>query len=60
VNKYGDSAALFPHASGGKLFFWIKSQLQPDTNSQVAVDKSERVHFYPGLANNDPLGLKHN
>jgi hypothetical protein len=58
VNQYGDSAALFPHASGGALFGWIKSQLQPEPGAQVAAehtDKADRVHFFPARAPADPL-----
>ncbi len=47
INQYGDPAALVPHASGGALFDWLRSQLQPDGKPQVALGKSERIHFYP-------------
>ncbi len=54
INQYGDSAALVPHASGGALFDWLRTQLQPDAKPQMALDKSERIHFYPPAAV-DPL-----
>jgi hypothetical protein len=47
INQYGDPGALVPHASGGALFTWLRTQLQPDAKPQVALDKSERIHFYP-------------
>jgi hypothetical protein len=58
INEYGDPAALVPHASGGALFEWLHLQLQPDTKSQLALDESERIHFYPALGENPlpPLG----
>lgn len=55
INQYGDSAALIPHASGGALFIWIKGQLKPDTQTQVAQGKTERIHFYPAKAPENPL-----
>jgi hypothetical protein len=51
INQYGDPSALVPHASGGALFGWIREQLQPDAKPQVALDKSERIHFYPAPEN---------
>jgi hypothetical protein len=47
INQYGDPAALVPHASGGALFAWLSAQLKPDAKPQMALDKSERIHFYP-------------
>lgn len=50
INQYGDPAALVPHASGGALFDWLRSQLQPDAKPQVVLERSERIHFYPKAA----------
>jgi hypothetical protein len=50
INQYGDGGALYPMAAGGKLFDWMKERLKPDAKLQVAADKSERIHFYPGRA----------
>jgi hypothetical protein len=50
INQYGDPAALVPHASGGALFAWLSTQLKPDAKPQVALDKSERIHYYPASA----------
>jgi hypothetical protein len=47
INQYGDPAALVPHAAGGALFDWLREQLQPADKSQMAIDKSPRIHFYP-------------
>jgi len=54
INQYGDPGALVPRAAGGALFDWLRAQLQPETKPQVAVDKSERIHFYPA-ENENPL-----
>jgi len=58
INQYGDPAALVPHAANGVLFDWLRAQLQPDAKMQVALEKSERIHFYPAKAVNPlpPLG----
>jgi hypothetical protein len=47
INQYGDPEAFVPQAAGGALFDWLRVQLQPDAKPQVALDKSERIHFYP-------------
>lgn len=54
INEYGDPAALMPHASGGALFVWLRTALQPNAKPQVALAKSDRIHFYPA-ASVDPL-----
>jgi hypothetical protein len=63
IDQYGDSAALVPHAAGGALFSWIKTRLQENGKHEVAQEKSERVHFYPPKAVQNPLpplGLQKN
>jgi len=62
INQYGDPAALVPHAAGGAIFDWIRTQLQPEAKTQVAVEKSERIHFYPAETVNPlpPLGPPNN
>ena len=55
INQYGDPAALVQHVSGGALFAWLREQLQPGVKPQVALEKSERIHFYPAAGAN-PLG----
>ena len=47
INKFGDSAALFPKVTGGRLLDWMKGHLAPDSASQTMPPKSERVHDYP-------------
>jgi hypothetical protein len=57
INQYGDPAALVPHASGGALFDWLRAQLRPSADSSVAVENSERIHFYPAVPSPlPPLG----
>jgi hypothetical protein len=50
INKFGDSAALFPRVTGGRLLDWMKGHLAPDSAKQTAPAKSERVHNYPAKA----------
>lgn len=47
IDQIGDFHALVPLAAGGRMFSWLRAQLQPDAKPQVATDKSQRVHFYP-------------
>jgi hypothetical protein len=47
INQFGDGAALVPAAANGKLLDWIKTQLQPDPKPQVAMERSQRIHFFP-------------
>jgi len=54
INQYGDPDALTPHASGGALFAWLKVELQSKDKPQMAMAKSDRIHFYPP-AHVDPL-----
>ncbi len=56
INQFGDGAALVPAAANGRLLDWIKSQLQIGAKPQVAMDKSQRIHFYPPKAPSSPLG----
>jgi hypothetical protein len=48
IDQFGDGAALVPAASNGRVFDWIKSQLQPDSKPASTVDASQRIHIYPG------------
>lgn len=48
INQFGDHRALMPMAAGGRIFDWLKAELKPDAKPQMAADKSQRVHFYPG------------
>ncbi len=57
INQFGDGAALVPAAANGRLLDWVKSQLQIGAKPQVAMDKSQRIHFYPPKApTGSPLG----
>jgi hypothetical protein len=56
LDQFGDGAAFVPTAANGKLLEWIKNQLQRDSKSQVALDGSRRVHFYPAKGETNPLG----
>jgi hypothetical protein len=54
INQYGDPAALLPHASGGAMFAWLKTELESKARPKVALAKADRIHFYPP-ENVDPL-----
>jgi hypothetical protein len=54
INQFGDDAALFPMAAGGKLQQWLKDQLQLDAKPQVARATTERIHFYPAKSGKLP------
>jgi hypothetical protein len=54
INQYGDPAALMPHASGGAMFAWLKTELESKARPKVALAKADRIHFYPP-ENVDPL-----
>jgi len=48
INQYGDAAALVPAAMNGRLLGWLKEQLKPSTTERASVEKSQRIHFFPG------------
>ena len=47
INEYGDPASLAAHAPIGAMFGWLRSELQPNAKANVAVAKSERIHYFP-------------
>ena len=51
INEFGDSAALFPKVTGGRLLDWMKGHVAPGSARETAPAKSERVHVYPAKAN---------
>jgi dienelactone hydrolase len=60
INQYGDHAALVPSAGNGRLLNWMQSQLQPDANAQVMLDKSKQIHFFPAkMPTGSPIGEIH-
>ena len=54
INQIGDFRALMPLAAGGRLFEWLRAQLQPNAKRQLAADRSQRVHFYPAMTETPP------
>jgi hypothetical protein len=50
INKFGDSAALFPRVTGGRLLDWMKAHVAPDSAKQAGPVQSQRVHYYPAKA----------
>ncbi len=59
IDQFGDRAALVPATANGRLLGWIKTQLQPDAKPHVAMEKSQRIHFYPAKAPVAPLPMPH-
>lgn len=45
IDQFGDSRALYPAAAGGKIFSWIKEQLQ--SNGKAMADNSPRIQYFP-------------
>jgi len=60
INQFGDAAALVPNAVNGKLLDWVKGSLQPEKKERTAIDKAQRVHFYPArMPAGSPVGEPH-
>jgi hypothetical protein len=57
IDQFGDFRALMPMAVGGRLFDWLRAQLQPDAKPQLAADRSQRIHFYPAAMSQSPPGV---
>ena len=49
INEFGNGRAFLANGSPISLFDWIKEQVKTDGQSQVTLEKSERIHFYPAL-----------
>jgi pimeloyl-ACP methyl ester carboxylesterase len=47
IDQFGDGRAYASEYGGGKLFDWMKSQLQPKLTVNLAAPRKERVHYYP-------------
>jgi hypothetical protein len=60
IDQFGDRTALVPATMNGRLLGWIKEQLKAGAKPQVALDRSQRIHFYPAKAPASPLPIPHN
>jgi pimeloyl-ACP methyl ester carboxylesterase len=48
IDQFGDGRAYAAEFAGGKLFDWMKQQLQPNTNANDETSgKTQRVRYYP-------------
>jgi hypothetical protein len=47
IDQFGDGRAYSSVYGGGKLFDWMKSQLQPNLNATLAATRTQRIHYYP-------------
>jgi hypothetical protein len=49
IDQYGNGRAYLTNQPPVLIFQWVKEQLKPGTKPQVAVEKSQRIHFYPAI-----------
>jgi len=56
IDQFGDGAAFVPAAMNGKIFDWMRAQLQPDAH-RGAPEKTQRVHYYPPQMPANPLDM---
>jgi hypothetical protein len=47
IDQFGDGRAYASEYGGGKLFDWMKSQLQPDLSAKLVTPRTQRIHYYP-------------
>jgi hypothetical protein len=47
IDQFGDGRAYSSEYGGGKLFDWMKGQLQPDLNAKLTLPRTQRIHYYP-------------
>lgn len=52
IRQFGNSHALYPEAAGGKIFDWMKAQLQPE--GRAVADNAPRIQFYPAVSDGPP------
>ncbi|MGA2418672.1 MAG: hypothetical protein ABSG69_01200 [Candidatus Acidiferrum sp.] len=47
INQYENGRAFLANQPPITLFDWLKAELKADGKSSVALEKSQRIHFYP-------------
>jgi hypothetical protein len=47
IDQFGDARAFYPAAAGGKVFDWMKEQLQIE--GKTVADNSPRVQYFPPM-----------
>ncbi len=47
VDQFGDFRAYYPESAGGKIFAWLKAQLQLDASTIDMAANSPGVHYFP-------------
>lgn len=50
VDEFGDIRAFYPVSAGGKVFDWLKYELQPNSKATTVAATSPGVHYYPPAA----------
>jgi hypothetical protein len=49
IDEYGNGRAFLAAQQPPSVVEWAKAKLAPDANAQVALGKSQRIHFIPSL-----------
>jgi len=49
IDQYGNGRAYLTNQPPVLVFQWVKEQLEPGAKPQVALEKSQRIHFYPAI-----------
>jgi len=47
VDQFGDMRAYYPESAGGKIFNWLKGQLQLDASTIDMAANSPGIHYFP-------------
>lgn len=50
VDEFGDIHAFYPVSAGGKVFDWLKFQLEPNSKVLTVAANAPGVHYYPPAA----------
>jgi dienelactone hydrolase len=50
VDQLGDGRAFAEEYGGGKLFAWVKEQLQPGAMAEMVKSRKQKVQYYPPKA----------
>jgi hypothetical protein len=58
INQWGNGRAYLATQNPPSVLEWTKSQLAPGAKPQVALEKSERIHFFPAIQAQSPAGIQ--
>jgi hypothetical protein len=57
INQYGNGRAFLATQTPISVLDWVKSQLGPDAQPAMPMDKSARIHFFPAVQQPSPGNL---